>query len=106
MLYECHGHSEEGVVGEVSMNVMLFPLGQKKKGKDFIRCGTRCEHGQRQQRWEGTGHSQKRGWGSVVQLRSWGRMGSKVGQDREGLRCLAKGLELVEPGKSTVGSIV
>lgn len=33
-------------------------------------------------------------------------MGSKVGQDREGLRCLAKGLELVEPGKSTVGSMV
>lgn len=33
-------------------------------------------------------------------------MGSKVGQDKEGLRCLAKGLELVEPGKSTVGSMV
>lgn len=36
MLYECHGHSEAGVVGEVSMNVMVFPLGRKKKKKEKI----------------------------------------------------------------------
>lgn len=31
MLYESHGHSEEGVVGEVFVNVMVFPLEQKEK---------------------------------------------------------------------------
>lgn len=40
ILYECHGHSQEGGVGEISMNMMIFVL-EQKNGKYFIRCRTR-----------------------------------------------------------------